>query len=158
MSIALCGITGGVGFDCEKAKSSQGGFLPVFYLFNVQDLDTTQGDNGLIIDSDGYVVDFAFKTYKGLYEFSTPLNTLGARSNGAQNGEGILSYTHEVDFLVYATTPADIQAIEDLGRAQQLGAIVQRRNLQWCLYGGVAGMKVGDNFNEDLGKWATNGS
>lgn len=154
MSVELCGITGGIGFDCDKAKNAPGGFLPTFYLFNLADLDLNQGENGLEIDSNGYVTDFFFQTYKGLYEFSSPLNTVGARTNGSQNENGILSFTHESDFILFANTPAEIEAVESIGRAQQIGAVLQRRNLQWVLLGAVSGMKI-TAFDNDYGKLST---
>lgn len=154
MAVELCGITGGIGFDCEKANNASGGFLPTFYLFNLADLDLNQGENGLDIDANGYVSDFSFQTYKGLYVFSSPLNTVGARTNGAQNENGILAYTHEADFLLFANTPAEIAAVKSIGQGQQVGAILQRRNLQWILLGGVSGMKI-SVFDNDYGKLST---
>ena len=149
MAIADCGIGSGITFTCDDKQKNIGGFKSKFWAYNLDDIDETVGTDGYNYDINGYITGINFKTYGGLYEFTTAKFTTGATSGMIRTeGAGIAIFPVAFTAQFFDTTPAQKETLEELANADRLGIIAERSAGVFELFGKDLGLNMAADGNE----------
>lgn len=137
--MASCGFVASIKSGCDDFTVS-GGNKRTLWLFNLDDLDRTQGNGGYTLDSEGNVVTLIFKAGKGLYEFETKKNVV---SSGFEmvKGEGTNVFNHNLAMKIFKRTGSARETLKDLS-VSEVGAIVESNSRDFEILGLDSGMEV----------------
>lgn len=142
---ALCGIGGGLLWDCLYKKRVSG--VKKVWLFNTSQLRVPIDPNG-----EGYVNGLEFDGYDGLYLFDAGKFSHSAESPLNINADsGNVSFFQNVNLRVVVITPADLQILNDLIVAT-VGAIVLTNNNEFRIYGAQNGLTVAEGTVSPTGR------
>ncbi len=131
-----CGITSGVGVDCNSL-SRIGGLNKRVFAFNIDDLDTP----AYTFDASGNIDSVNFAT-GGLYEFRSRKNAHTAGYTANTSGDGGNKYfQHDVILKLFSDSAEDDEVIKQLLVAD-VGLIVETRNKEFKVYGAFDGMDM----------------
>ena len=133
-------MTNGMLISCDDLRRV-GGVNKRFWVFNIDTLDTTAGENGYIIDGAGFVTAITWNVYGGLYKFvgQRKSHSGGWREANAEGGNRF--FNHDVIMKLLNTTPWDDQVIEEL-LVVDAGVILETNNKEFIIYGGFNGMSM----------------
>lgn len=131
----LCGIAGGVNYNCLSKIRIAG--VKKIWLFNLDLLRSPIDPNG-----DGYVTGLEFTGYDGLYLFDAGKFQHSATSTPNVNTDsGVASFIQNVIMRLFLDTPAEIAIARDLLVAT-VGAIVLTNNNEFRIYGAQNGLSA----------------
>lgn len=132
-----CSLTSGFsGLSCAEIQDVAGGLKVDVYLGNLSDLVQ------LHYDGNGYVSSIQMTAYTNLYKFTGTRNGNTATSDIAQQTGGNVFYTQSVTLSLQDVTPAQKTALEELGSADGVFAIIATSNGAWNLFGSDLGLIV----------------
>lgn len=129
-----CGISSGIGIDCNGLKRV-GGVGKKAWIFNIDDLSSyTTG-------SDGCINQLNFNAYAGLYEFASRKQAHSGGYTPVSGGEGGNKFfQHDVQLKLFSDSCTEDQVIEAL-LVSEVGIILETNNEEFKLYGGYNGME-----------------
>lgn len=128
-----CGITRGIGIDCDGLKRV-GGVGKKAWIFNIDDLGSyTTGSNGCINQLN-------FTGYTGLFEFASRKQAHSGGYVPVIGGEGGNKFfQHDVQLKLFSDSCDEDSIIETLLVAS-VGIILETNNQEFKLFGGFNGM------------------
>lgn len=116
--------------DCAAVKKA-GGVNKTIFAGSVKDLDSITYDA-----TDGFITSFTFASGKQLVSFTGRMEKNTASEPITAEGEGNVNiYVHTVQPVLYHSTQADRNAIEELFALDQAFFIIPMRSGQFVVYG-----------------------
>lgn len=130
---ASCGITSGIGINCDALKRV-GGLNKRVWLGNIASLATP-----IVGLTDGFVTNIPLTTYNTLYSFQGPKFAHAFELNEQRGDEGNVQWEHKLMLKLQNTSPTDDAVLEDL-TVSEVFAIVQTNNLEFLILGAQNGL------------------
>ena len=135
----FCGISAGIVNNCDTRKSAIGGLKTRFWLFNIDDIDTTQTLAN--VDGSGNINSIAFENYATLYKFvGIKAGNTGTDDISADD-DGNAFFPHTFAFKIYDVTQDQRNVLEDLAFSD-VGAIYEDANGDFYILGLPLGLSV----------------
>lgn len=143
-----CGITDGIGIDCEDLRKP-GGYYRAVWAFNLASLRIP-----IDVSLAAYVTSLEFLTYLSLYKFeSTKFSHEAVWAQ--QNGDGgNVSYLQTVTLRLPNSNPAADKVIEDAS-VSELGIITRSNAGEYQIWGAENGLSSGDGTTGGNGRQST---
>ena len=143
-----CGITDGMGIDCEDLRKP-GGVYRASWVFNLSDLLTP-----IDVTLATYITNLNFATYASLYLFeSAKFSHEGTWQEQVGDG-GNISFLQTVILRLANNNPTADKVIEDASVAE-LGVILKTNAGEFLIYGAENGLSAGPATTGGTGRQST---
>lgn len=143
-----CGISNGIGIECDDLRRPGGLFRQV-WVFNL-------GDYRVPIDvsQSAYVTSLELATYRGLYSFESTKFSHDAVWTQQQGDGGNISYLQTVTLRLPNFNPASDKVIEDAS-VSDLVVITRSNSGEYQIWGAENGLSSGDGTTGGTGRQGT---
>jgi hypothetical protein len=143
-----CGITGGIGIDCDDLRKP-GGLYRTVWVFNMEALR-----RAIDVTLSTYITDLEFVTYLSLYKFTSVKFAHEAVWEEQKGDGGNVSYNQTVTLRLPNSDPTSDRVIEDAA-VSDLGVITKSNSGEYQIWGAENGLSSGAGTTGGPGRQAT---